>query len=171
MPQDEYATPTSTVGSAALFKRCLTTSISPHTMPAESPLNPGSPRKRSSLYKFSPWIGLIPVSHKGHPRGIGQQLFWFTTFSHSRIYQNQTLGEIKNRAVVVRPLIDEHQTFDIVASIWTLPADERDGERIGESQSHRCTLISFSAESRCLTSTFISLSTIGCPSLSFAGFY
>ncbi|KAJ7666901.1 hypothetical protein DFH06DRAFT_1185007 [Mycena polygramma] len=104
-------------------------------MPAESPLNPGvPPRKRSSLCKFSLWIGLIlgALFLARILVGIGQQLFWFTSFSHSRIYQNQTLGEVKNRAAVVRPLIDEHQTFDIAVSIWTLPADGRDGERIGD---------------------------------------
>jgi hypothetical protein len=50
-------------------------------------------------------------------------------FSHSQVYQNQTLAEVKNRTAVVRPLIDENQLFDIAVSIWTLSVDQREDER------------------------------------------
>ncbi|KAJ7119545.1 hypothetical protein C8R44DRAFT_921775 [Mycena epipterygia] len=64
--------------------------------------------------------------------GIGKSIFRFTQFSHSRVFQNQTLEEVKNRAAVVRPLIDGSQSFDIAVSIWTLPTEENDTERIGD---------------------------------------
>lgn len=118
-------------------------------MAPESPLNPGGPaRKRSSLLRFSFWIGLTlgkgsvvrtacvfscsPLGGLFFIKflvGIGQQLFWFKNFSHSQVYQNQTLAEVKNRTAVVRPLIDENQLFDIAVSIWTLSVDQREDER------------------------------------------
>ncbi|KAF8147742.1 hypothetical protein K438DRAFT_1867249 [Mycena galopus ATCC 62051] len=102
-------------------------------MAGDTPLNPGVPvRKRSSLLRFSLWIGLIlgGLFLIKFFVGIGQQLYWFKNFSHSKVYQNQTLTQVKNRANIVRPLIDENQVFDIAVSIWTLHADEQDGERI-----------------------------------------
>ncbi|KAF7328888.1 hypothetical protein MVEN_02518500 [Mycena venus] len=118
-------------------------------MAVESPLNPGVPaRKRSSLFRFSLWIAgilgkwslelirpLANVLLAGLVLAwvlvnIGRSLFWFKNFSHSQVYQNQTLAEVKNRAAVVRPLIDENQLFDIAVSIWTLPVEEHEGERI-----------------------------------------
>ncbi|KAJ7302358.1 hypothetical protein DFH08DRAFT_74267 [Mycena albidolilacea] len=100
-------------------------------MAPESPLNPGGPaRKRSSLLRFSFWIGLTRgLFFIKFLVGIGQQLFWFKNFSHSQVYQNQTLAEVKNRTAVVRPLIDENQLFDIAVSIWTLSVDQREDER------------------------------------------
>ncbi|KAJ7262642.1 hypothetical protein B0H12DRAFT_1231091 [Mycena haematopus] len=87
-------------------------------MAVEFPLNPGVPPKKRGLFLTRFFVG------------IGQQLVWFKNFSHSRVYQNQTLAEVKNRGAVVRPLIDENQLFDIAVSIWTLPMEEQDGERI-----------------------------------------
>lgn len=81
------------------------------------------------------WIGLIlgALFLMKILVNTGQQFFWFTTFSHSRVFQNQTLAEVKNRSSVVRPLIDENQSFDIALSIWTLPTEGRDdAERIGD---------------------------------------
>ncbi|KAJ7471940.1 hypothetical protein FB451DRAFT_1251471 [Mycena latifolia] len=101
-------------------------------MSGGSPLNPAVPtRKRSSLRRFSLWAGLVLVAlFVGRfIVGIGQSVFWFTSFSHSRVYQNQTLEEVKNRGTVVRPLIDENQSFDIAVSIWSLPVEQH-GERI-----------------------------------------
>ncbi|KAJ6491578.1 hypothetical protein DFH09DRAFT_1453217 [Mycena vulgaris] len=92
-------------------------------------LNPGDPpRKRSSFCKFLLWLGVIVI---GIFLGtfivtLGKAFYNFTQFSHSRIFQNQTLAEVKNRAAVVRPLIDEHQSFDIAMSIWSLPVAEDD---------------------------------------------
>jgi hypothetical protein len=60
--------------------------------------------------------------------GLGKALFEFTHFSHSRVFQNQTLEEVGNRASVVRPLVDEKQSFDIAVSIWALPLEENTGE-------------------------------------------
>jgi hypothetical protein len=62
---------------------------------------------------------------------IGKTLFEITQFSHSRVFQNQTLEEVKNRTTVVRPLVDEKQSFDIAVSVWSLPVEEHDGERNG----------------------------------------
>ncbi|KAJ7207989.1 hypothetical protein GGX14DRAFT_634694 [Mycena pura] len=97
-------------------------------MEKPSPLSPGAPaRKRSSLTKFCLWIGLILAAlFVGRIIiGIGQSLFFFTTFSPSHVYQNQTLAEVKNRAAVVRPLVDEKQIFDIAVSIWTPSVEAR----------------------------------------------
>ncbi|KAJ6510568.1 hypothetical protein C8R45DRAFT_964526 [Mycena sanguinolenta] len=101
----------------------------------KSPLqvNPGvPPKKRGSLLRFSLWIGLIlgGLLLTWFIGGIVQQLFWFKNFSHSSVYQNQTLAEVENRGAIVRPLIDENQLFDIAVSIWTLPVQEEDGERV-----------------------------------------
>ncbi|KAJ7847742.1 hypothetical protein B0H14DRAFT_3675132 [Mycena olivaceomarginata] len=60
--------------------------------------------------------------------GLGKGLFEFTQFSHSRVFQNQTLEEVGNRASVDRPLVDEKQSFDIAVSIWALPLEENTGE-------------------------------------------
>ncbi|KAJ7485154.1 hypothetical protein B0H11DRAFT_2018308 [Mycena galericulata] len=108
-------------------------------MPGESPLNPGAPaRKRTSFNKFALWAGLIlfGLLAARFIVGIGQSLFWFAQFSHSGIYQNQTLDEVKNRATVVRPLIDETQSFDIAVTVWSLPVEDgqtRENEGIAET--------------------------------------
>jgi hypothetical protein len=62
---------------------------------------------------------------------LGKTLFEITQFSHSHVFQNQTLEEVKNRTTVVRPLVDEKQSFDIAVSVWSLPVEEHDGERNG----------------------------------------
>ena len=36
---------------------------------------------------------------------------------HQFMYQNQTLGEVSNRSRVVRPLIDDEQTFDLAVTV------------------------------------------------------
>ncbi|KAJ7471928.1 hypothetical protein FB451DRAFT_311308 [Mycena latifolia] len=96
------------------------------------PLNPGGPaRKRGSFRKCSLWtcliifgllVAMVVVA-------IGKALYKVTQFSHSHVFQNQTLEEVKNRGAVVRPLIDENQSFDIAVSIWSLPVEEH-GETI-----------------------------------------
>ncbi|KAJ7119607.1 hypothetical protein C8R44DRAFT_982298 [Mycena epipterygia] len=104
-------------------------------MSGASRLDPGPPpRKRSSLCKFCLCLGVVLACLflAIIIFGIGKALLQFTQFSHSRVFQNQTLEEVKNRAAVVRPLIDGSQTFDIAVSIWTLPTEENDGERIGD---------------------------------------
>jgi hypothetical protein len=45
---------------------------------------------------------------------------------HRALYQNASLDEVPNRALVVQPLIDRDQTFDIAATVWL-----RSGESIG----------------------------------------
>ncbi|KAF5364886.1 hypothetical protein D9758_008107 [Tetrapyrgos nigripes] len=34
------------------------------------------------------------------------------------LYQNQTLSEVSNRSLVIQPLIDNDQTFDVAVSVW-----------------------------------------------------
>ncbi|KAJ6495455.1 hypothetical protein C8R45DRAFT_1095087 [Mycena sanguinolenta] len=51
-----------------------------------------------------------------------------THFSHSRVFQNQTLDEVEDRATVVRPLVDGKQSFDIAVSVWAASADIDDDE-------------------------------------------
>ncbi|KAJ7074566.1 hypothetical protein C8F01DRAFT_29818 [Mycena amicta] len=90
------------------------------------------PRKRSSLGTFIRWIlgTLARLALAWILFGvIGQALYHWTTFSHSHVYQNQTLAEVENRGNVVRPLIDSEQAFDIAVSIWTLPLE---GDPTGE---------------------------------------
>ncbi|KAJ7186864.1 hypothetical protein C8R46DRAFT_1058256 [Mycena filopes] len=102
-------------------------------MSTKAPLNPGVPgRRRSSLCKFSIWIGLILAALFlfRFIAAIATSLWWFTHFSHSHVFQNQTLAQVQNRASVVRPLIDENQTFDIAVSIWTMPEGLSESERI-----------------------------------------
>ncbi|KAJ7792321.1 hypothetical protein B0H14DRAFT_2931666 [Mycena olivaceomarginata] len=104
-------------------------------MSSDPPLDPGVPaRKRNSSCTFCLWTCVVLI---GLPvgfllvvfiYGLGKGLFEFTQFSHSRVFQNQTLEEVGNRASVVRPLVDEKQSFDIAVSIWALPLDENAGE-------------------------------------------
>lgn len=103
-------------------------------MSTKSPLDPGGPpKKRASFCKLSLCIcftifGLLLATVIFL---LGKALYHAAHFSHSRIYQNQTLEEVKNRAAVVRPLIDEKQLFDIAVSIWSLPVEEPDSDRSG----------------------------------------
>ncbi|KAF8205408.1 hypothetical protein K438DRAFT_1932226 [Mycena galopus ATCC 62051] len=95
-----------------------------------SPLDPGVPaRKRGSFCKFCSYIGLLLAGlfFATLIYTIGQSLFQMTQFSHSRIFQNQTLDEVENRTAVVRPLVDEKQLFDIAVTIWALPVEENIG--------------------------------------------
>ncbi|KAJ6632547.1 hypothetical protein B0H10DRAFT_1977759 [Mycena sp. CBHHK59/15] len=104
-------------------------------MSADSPLYPSVPtRKRSSLSKFFLWIGAIFVGLLVAKFfvGVGRSLYHFTHFSHFRVYQNETLEVVKNRAVVVRPLIDEEQSFGIAVSIWLLPIEEHGTQGVGD---------------------------------------
>ncbi|KAJ7315037.1 hypothetical protein DFH08DRAFT_425650 [Mycena albidolilacea] len=104
-------------------------------MSSDPPLDPGVPaRKRNSSCTFCLWTCVVLI---GLPvgfflvvfiYGLGKGLFKFTQFSHSRVFQNQTLEEVGNRTSVVRPLVDEKQSFDIAVSIWALPLEENAGE-------------------------------------------
>ncbi|KAF7360594.1 hypothetical protein MVEN_00790800 [Mycena venus] len=100
----------------------------------DAPLDPGVPaRKRGSFCKFCLCIGLVLFGLLVATiiYVLGKLVFSLTQVSHSRIFQNQTLEEVKNRAAVVRPLVDDNQLFDIAVSVWTL----RDEESGGESSS------------------------------------
>ncbi|KAF7293243.1 hypothetical protein HMN09_01202500 [Mycena chlorophos] len=90
------------------------------------------PRKRSSLWSFIRWIviTLVQLGVAWVLFGVvGQFVYHWSTFSHTHVYQNQTLSEVKNRGSVVQPLIDTDTAFDIAVSIWTRPLDERERER------------------------------------------
>ncbi|KAF7290584.1 hypothetical protein MIND_01298500 [Mycena indigotica] len=89
------------------------------------------PRQRSSLGSLIRWIlvTLVRLAVAWVLFGVlGQVVYHWTTFSHSQVYQNQTLSEVKTRGAVLQPLIDRDQVFDIAVSIWTLPLS---GERTG----------------------------------------
>ena len=60
-------------------------------------------------------IGLITIAN---------QTFQLVSFSHRYLYQNQTLDAVTNRSLVVQPLIDDDQTFDLVVTIWHQPPPE-----------------------------------------------
>ncbi|KAJ7599884.1 hypothetical protein C8J56DRAFT_1037490 [Mycena floridula] len=51
---------------------------------------------------------------------IGTTLYTQTTFPFRPLYQNQTMNEVKNRSMVVQPLVGDDQTFDIAVTVWTL---------------------------------------------------
>ncbi|KAJ7853471.1 hypothetical protein B0H13DRAFT_1642895 [Mycena leptocephala] len=104
-------------------------------MSGHHPLDPGVPaRKRSSYCKFCLCIGFVLF---GLLLATYTYLFGFRKFdsaalprfSHSRIFQNQTLEQVENRGTVVRPLVDDNQSFDIAVSIWISDADDRVGRR------------------------------------------
>ncbi|KAJ6562522.1 hypothetical protein B0H19DRAFT_1248232 [Mycena capillaripes] len=101
-------------------------------MSNDPPLNPGVPaRKRSSFCKFCLCISLVlfGLALATIIFVLGKTVFQFTAqITHSRIYQNQTLDEVKNRTTVVRPLVDKEQTFDIAVSIWSRSVEEHEGE-------------------------------------------
>ncbi|KAF7344378.1 hypothetical protein MSAN_01918800 [Mycena sanguinolenta] len=100
-------------------------------MPRHPPLDPGvPPRKRSSFCRFC--LCTCPVLFGFFVAvilyGVAKALFQMTQFSHSRVFQNQTLDEVEDRAAVVRPLVDGKQSFDIAVSVWAPSADIDDGE-------------------------------------------
>ncbi|KAJ7280273.1 hypothetical protein C8J57DRAFT_1712255 [Mycena rebaudengoi] len=87
-------------------------------------LDPGVPaRKPSSYCKFCLCIGfvLFGLLLATYTYLYGFRKFDFAAlprFSHSQIFQNQTLEQVENRGTVVRPLVDDNQSFDIAVSIW-----------------------------------------------------
>ncbi|KAJ7619364.1 hypothetical protein FB45DRAFT_1007031 [Roridomyces roridus] len=89
-----------------------------------NPLDPGVParlRKRGSVCKLCLCMGLMSVGLLLAllVYALGKELSAkLARLSHAHIYQNQTLDEVANRSNVVRPLIDEKQTFDIAVSVW-----------------------------------------------------
>ncbi|KAJ6537787.1 hypothetical protein B0H19DRAFT_1240499 [Mycena capillaripes] len=95
-------------------------------MSSDSPLDPGVPaRKHGSFCKFCMCISLVlfGLILATFIYQLGKTLS-FPQVSHSRIYQNQTLEEVTNRATIVRPLVDENQRFEIAVSIWAPSVDE-----------------------------------------------
>ncbi|KAF7344379.1 hypothetical protein MSAN_01919000 [Mycena sanguinolenta] len=100
-------------------------------MPRHPPLDPGvPPRKRSSFCRLclSTCFVLFGFFVAVAIYGVANALFQMTQFSHSRVFQNQTLNEVKDRAAVVRPLVDGKQTFDIAVSVWAASAGIDDGK-------------------------------------------
>ncbi|KAJ7331519.1 hypothetical protein DFH08DRAFT_940114 [Mycena albidolilacea] len=65
--------------------------------------------------------------------GLGKLVFPLTQVSHSRIFQNQTLEEVKSRATVVRPLVDDKQLFDIAMSVWALRDEESGSDEVSKT--------------------------------------
>ncbi|KAJ7255839.1 hypothetical protein B0H12DRAFT_1113039 [Mycena haematopus] len=105
-------------------------------MSRDSPLDPGVPaRKRRSFCRLCMYICLafFGLFLAILIYGIGKGLLEITQFSHSRIFQNQTLEEVENRATVVRPLVDGTQSFDIAVSIWALPVEDTIGENSNDA--------------------------------------
>ncbi|KAJ7245094.1 hypothetical protein C8J57DRAFT_1524589 [Mycena rebaudengoi] len=101
-------------------------------MSSDPPLDPGVPaRKRGSFCKFCMCISLVlfGLLLATFVYALGKALFGFTQVSHSRMYQNQTLEEVTDRATIVRPLVDENQRFDFAVSIWAPTVDENGSHR------------------------------------------
>ena len=88
--------------------------------PSSLPLQPEIGRKKQiSVIKFllscfllfpgiTAVVGLIAIAN---------QASQLVSFSHRYLYQNQTLDAVTNRSLVVQPLIDNDQTFDLVVTI------------------------------------------------------
>ena len=53
------------------------------------------------------WIGRVVTAMANSARN-----------PHSSIYENKTLAEVEDLSMVVRPLVDETQKFDIFATVW-----------------------------------------------------
>ncbi|KAJ7910040.1 hypothetical protein B0H13DRAFT_617333, partial [Mycena leptocephala] len=102
----------------------------------DTPLNSGVPaRKRGSFCKFCLCIGLVLFGLLVATiiYGLGKLVFPLTQVSHSRIFQNQTLEEVKSRATVVRPIVDDKQLFDIAMSVWTLRDEESGSDEVSRT--------------------------------------
>lgn len=81
-------------------------------------LDPGaSRRKRGSALKFILWTGGI-ISLIFVAKFLFSSIHSMTHFSHNSVFQNETWAEVKNHSLVVRPLIDDEQTFDVVVTVW-----------------------------------------------------
>ena len=84
------------------------------------PLQPDTRRKnRISVKKFvlSCFLFFAGIAAVGLI-AIADQASQLVSFSHRYLYQNQTLDAVTNRSLVVQPLIDNDQTFDLVVTIW-----------------------------------------------------
>ncbi|KAJ6495435.1 hypothetical protein C8R45DRAFT_171031 [Mycena sanguinolenta] len=99
-------------------------------------LDPGSPpRKRHSFFRLCLWTCLVLFGLDVclHFYQIGKNFFTVSRFSHSDVFQNQTLEEVEDRNSVVRPLVDGKQLFDIAVSIWAPSVDGNSGSAVSEA--------------------------------------
>ncbi|EEB90510.1 hypothetical protein MPER_11272 [Moniliophthora perniciosa FA553] len=119
-----------------------------HEPPTKSALefDPGlAPRRKQSgskfICKFILWIfaALISAVILFFIFNIGQGLVNSTIrFAHTSVYQNETWQEaVANgkRNAVVRPLIDEEQTFDVAVTVWLRRTEDEREEGRGELNS------------------------------------
>uniref|UniRef100_A0A0W0FRZ8 Uncharacterized protein n=1 Tax=Moniliophthora roreri TaxID=221103 RepID=A0A0W0FRZ8_MONRR len=102
----------------------------------ELELDPGiTPRRKpSSGWRFVSWIGVIicVLFISKFIFSVGRAAFDLTQFAHTSVYQNQTWEEVvasESRDAVVRPLIHDTQTFDVVITVWLRRTHEEVEER------------------------------------------
>ncbi|KAF5364904.1 hypothetical protein D9758_008143 [Tetrapyrgos nigripes] len=82
------------------------------------------PRGNSqSTRKYCLWItGLTGLAACGCilPSVVttAHKAYQWAAHPHEYLYQNQTLSEVANRSLVVQPLINKEQTFDVAVSVW-----------------------------------------------------
>ncbi|KAK7062696.1 hypothetical protein VNI00_000184 [Paramarasmius palmivorus] len=115
-------------------------STSPTQSQSELELDPGitPSRKPRSGWKFVLWIGFVIfiLSVLYFIALNGGHIIELTRFAHTSVYQNQTWEEVLasgNRDAVVRPLINENQTFDVAITVWM----RRTGEEIEQRERQR----------------------------------
>ncbi|ESK84612.1 hypothetical protein Moror_13324 [Moniliophthora roreri MCA 2997] len=102
----------------------------------ELELDPGiTPRRKpSSGWRFVSWIGVIicVLFISKFIFSVGRTAFDLTQFAHTSVYQNQTWEEVAasgSRDAVVRPLINDTQTFDVAITVWLRRTHEEVEER------------------------------------------
>uniref|UniRef100_A0A0W0FRS2 Uncharacterized protein n=1 Tax=Moniliophthora roreri TaxID=221103 RepID=A0A0W0FRS2_MONRR len=100
---------------------------SPQPAPPQSELDldPGiTPRRKpSSGWRFVSWIGvgICVLFILNLIFSASRAIFNFTQFAHTSVYQNQTWEEVAasgTHDAVVRPLINDTQTFDVAITVW-----------------------------------------------------
>lgn len=65
----------------------------------------------------------------------GAELYHVASLPHAFMYENKTLEEVQDLQTVVRPLVDEQQKFDIVATVW-VPTSKTVRGRSLEEEDH-----------------------------------
>ncbi|KAF5364910.1 hypothetical protein D9758_008145 [Tetrapyrgos nigripes] len=80
-------------------------------------------RKSPSTRRYCLWIaGLAACAISGCilPSIVTsvQTAYRRAAYPHESLYQNQTLSEVSNRSLVIQPLINKEQTFDVAVSVW-----------------------------------------------------
>jgi hypothetical protein len=105
-------------------------------MPISKNLDPGPLRTRTQRTSLSCKCTTIIVGAIFALVGyvvfvlLAWELYWNVREPHHWLYAGKTAEEVQDWSTVVRPLVDQNQKFDIVATVWARKPHQ-DGEHYG----------------------------------------